>query len=506
MSFKSSPYAPFASYVTARREHLLPGQYYTPFSSKTMEPARGTAYAFFDSDKNPCQDIVQAVYVVHDMMLPTPPGFIRISQAVNGYGRPLAIPEYATPEDEVSAWVSSIRRLMRRSATARDATEETLQTDRLQRDAVNSNLIGLPPIPTQQRVDSESHVDEEEDGYQLKAGGDGYYLKPLKSGRALRTTNYLIELKEVRHCIGASGEELSERRKLLFCVRLMDTGRTIELETEYQRLNGIVELVKQKVPEGIIYRNSRILIEQLDILLRTSLALCAHTYEYAACGWARLPNKELAYVHDDTPAPADNIYYRSGFSFKRGSNSRTVREVVEAGFSVLNLASDLEKSVIPFLWAHLGLLWTLFAKAGYPPRALLYLSGVSGSLKTAVCKMLFNFTAIPEQDIPASFRDTSASMEISIEQYKDRVLLVDDFCPAANKAARRTMEQTLESLIRFYGDGNTKSRADPRMDKVYVKKPEASVPLLVKMLQEASPAVCAAYFYMWIKQPLKAKS
>lgn len=78
MSFKSSPYAPFASYVTARREHLLPGQYYTPFSSKIMEPARGTAYAFFDSDKNPCQDIVQAVYVVHDMMLPTPPGFIWI--------------------------------------------------------------------------------------------------------------------------------------------------------------------------------------------------------------------------------------------------------------------------------------------------------------------------------------------------------------------------------------------------------------------------------------------
>ena len=32
------------------------------------------------------------------------------------------------------------------------------------------------------------------------------------------------------------------------------------------------------------------------------------------------------------------------------------------------------------------------------------------------------------------------------------------------------MEQTLESLIRFYGDGNTKGRADPRMDKVYMKK------------------------------------
>lgn len=32
------------------------------------------------------------------------------------------------------------------------------------------------------------------------------------------------------------------------------------------------------------------------------------------------------------------------------------------------------------------------------------------------------------------------------------------------------MEQTLENLIRFYGDGNTKGRADPRMDKVYMKK------------------------------------
>ena len=464
---------PFTSYVTARRTAMPPGVYYQPFSNKKMPPPPpGVAYAFYDENRDPCTDFQRAIYAVYDFALNPPFGFTVLDPGINDLGMPLPLPSFLDPEDAKMATFCAIQRLMSRhkdNAPPLDG-QPPLQEEQ-QRTAVNSDLVGLPPPPSQtQQKENGEERDEEAVGYQLQLGQDGYYLKPLKSGRALRTTNFLIELLEVRHRITPEGEREIDHQRLMFRVRLLGSGKTVDLEIDIAQLGKIVDFVRQRVPESTIFHYRTVFPEQLDILLRTQLAQCKHTYEYGICGWMQIPHRGLAYVHDDIPAPSETIFFKSGFAFGREPRQRNAPEIVEAGFGVLGVSNDLMQSAILFLWAHLGLMWTIFTQAGYPPRALLYLSGVSGSLKTAVCKTLFNFTAVPELDIPASFRDTSASMEISIDQYKDRVLLVDDFCPAANKAARRTMEQTLESLIRFYGDGNTKGRADPRMDKVYMKK------------------------------------
>ena len=464
---------PFTSYVTARRTAMPPGVYYQPFSNKKMPPPPpGVAYAFYDENRDPCTDFQRAIYAVYDFALHPPFGFTVLDPGINDLGMPLPLPSFLDPEDAKMATFCAIQRLMSRhkdNAPPLDG-QPPLQEEQ-QRTAVNSDLVGLPPPPSQtQQKENGEERDEEAVGYQLQLGQDGYYLKPLKSGRALRTTNFLIELLEVRHRITPEGEREIDHQRLMFRVRLLGSGKTVDLEIDIAQLGKIVDFVRQRVPESTIFHYRTVFPEQLDILLRTQLAQCKHTYEYGICGWMQIPHRGLAYVHDDIPAPSETIFFKSGFAFGREPRQRNAPEIVEAGFGVLGVSNDLMQSAILFLWAHLGLMWTIFTQAGYPPRALLYLSGVSGSLKTAVCKTLFNFTAVPELDIPASFRDTSASMEISIDQYKDRVLLVDDFCPAANKAARRTMEQTLESLIRFYGDGNTKGRADPRMDKVYMKK------------------------------------
>ena len=474
MSISREPNAPFVFYITARRAVLPPGAYYTPFSlasstKRMLPPSTGYMHAFYDENRDPCSDPQQAVYAVFDSALPPPPGFIVLDPGVDDFGMPLHPPAYSNPEDAKIAQCCAIQRLLDHSANPSGSKESLIQTGDQERISINSNLVGVPPLPPQQQGGGEFQDDEDCAGYQLQEGCDGYYLKPLKSGKALRTTNFIIKLEEVRHRIVSDEEEEFEHQKILYRVCLMDSARAIGLEIAANQLSRIVEHVRRRVPEGTIFRNRAVFIDQLDILLRTQLAHCRNTYEYRVCGWMQIPQHGLVYVHDDLPA-TDTILFRSGFFFGKGLQPRPISEVVEAGFGILQFSDNLLQSAILFLWAHLGLMWTLFNQAGYPPRTLLYLSGVSGSLKTAVCKMLFNFTAVPELDIPASFRDTSASMEVSIDRYKDRVLLVDDFCPAANQTARRTMEQTLESLIRFYGDGNTKGRADPRMDTVHMKK------------------------------------
>lgn len=451
-------YTPFIRYITARRAHLSPGQYYHPFFAKQMIPPPGTPCAFFNDDQELCDFGPQAVYAVYQAHLAPPPGFIPFDCSVNAYGEVIPPPTYNSEEDAIVAWSSQVQPEIWEDAVV---VEPTLSEP--------AHLTALPPSSPPPGTQAAQN-DEEEDDFQLLVGKDGYYFKATKSGKTLRATNYVVQLREVQHIIGADGKEITDRRKILAAVVLKDSNQEVKLSVEYTRLGSIVDIIKKTAPEGIIFRYQRIFIEKLDILLRGQLSLCEHAYSYIACGWMELPNGMTVYVHDDVTPPVKGVYFKSGFTFGRGPCTRSNRDIIAAGLSMLNVSDDFSKSVPLFLWAHLGCLWDLFSQAGYPPRALLYLSGVSGSMKTAVSKIIFNFTADPELAIPSSFRATSSSMEVAIEQYRDRVLLVDDFCPAANRQDRRTMEQTLENLIRFFGDGITKGRADPNMNKVHLKK------------------------------------
>ena len=94
---------------------------------------------------------------------------------------------------------------------------------------------------------------------------DGYHLKPLRSGRSQRTTNFLIETQEVRHRITPEGEKEIDHQKLMFRVRLMDSGKTVNLEIETTQLGKIVDVVRQRVPESTIFRYRTVFPEQLDI-------------------------------------------------------------------------------------------------------------------------------------------------------------------------------------------------------------------------------------------------
>lgn len=399
------PYSmPFRTHVIACRNVMPPGVYRQIFSSKKMPPPPpGVAYAFYDENRDPCTDFQRAIYAVFDFLLPPPFGFTVLDPGINDLGMPLPLPSFSDPEDAKIATFCAIQSLMschKNNAPALGG-QPPLQEEQ-QRTAVNSDLVGVPPPPPQTQQKENGEVRDEEVGYQLQMGRDGYYLKPLRSGRALRATNFLIETQEVRHRITPEGEKEIDHQKLMYRVRLMDSGKMVNLEIETTQLGKIVDVVRQRVPESTIFRYRTVFPEQLDIFLRTQLAQCKHTYEYGACGWMQIPCQGLVYVHDDIPAPSENIFFKSGFAFGREPRQRNVPEIVEAGFGVLGVSNDLMQSAILFLWAHLGLMWTLFAQAGYPPRALLYLSGVSGSLKTAVCKTLFNFTAVPELDIPGS--------------------------------------------------------------------------------------------------------
>lgn len=101
-------------------------------------------------------------------------------------------------------------------------------------------------------------------------------------------------------------------------------------------------------------------------------------------------------------------------------------------------------------------------KAGIEPGFLLWLYGMSGTLKSTLAALcLSHFGDFDNKHLPASFRDSMASMEKRLFAAKDSLIVVDDFHPASDTNEARKMEGIAQLLLRAYGDRVGRGRANP---------------------------------------------
>jgi len=179
-------------------------------------------------------------------------------------------------------------------------------------------------------------------------------------------------------------------------------------------------------------------------------------------GW-RLINGQHIYLHDGLAGKLGEFaQVQTGYALV--SQNVTQKESCAGAYYALRLSSDSTKVIPLFLFAHLALLWSAFKDAGHAPQFLLFVTGPSGALKTAVCKVLFTFFNTNTPQSPASFKDTSAALEAKMDAAIDSVLLVDDYHPATTSLERNNLRFTLERIVRFYGDSIGRDRCTANME------------------------------------------
>lgn len=125
--------------------------------------------------------------------------------------------------------------------------------------------------------------------------------------------------------------------------------------------------------------------------------------------------------------------------------------------------SNMTKTLPLFLFSHIGVMFSIFEEAGFAPNFLLNIFGHTGSLKTSVSKVFFKILKDDRNDIASNFNDTATAMEIKMGQTFDEVLLIDDFRPSSNRSETSRMRNTLEKVVRFFGDGIGKGRGNPML-------------------------------------------
>ncbi len=189
-------------------------------------------------------------------------------------------------------------------------------------------------------------------------------------------------------------------------------------------------------------------------------------YKYDMVGWKYLNNKYV-YLHGLGAIGSSNKNLKGSVDKKiEIDESLNAYTSFERSLTLLNMSNNIEKTLPLFLYSHLAIMKEIFTISEVEPKLLLWVYGLTGSMKTSVCKIFFNiFNRQSRPIISATFKDTSSAFEIKAFEYKDSVLLLDDYHPTTSSTEKKSMEALASHVLRMYGDGITKSRATKTMCK-----------------------------------------
>lgn len=204
--------------------------------------------------------------------------------------------------------------------------------------------------------------------------------------------------------------------------------------------------------------------KKLEIFIAKEFKLIQAQVEYKMIGWRNIKGKWV-YLHGGGAI---------GLGFDEdicGSKDKRIDHIdisqydaINQSIGLLSISNDLSKTLPMFLFSHLAVIKELFVQASIKPQFCLWIYGLTGSMKTSVSKVFFNIFSNKE-NIAATFKDTIAAIEMKSFDYKDSVLLVDDFHPTTSTKEKNEMRTLASEILRRYGDGICKSRATKNMTK-----------------------------------------
>lgn len=127
------------------------------------------------------------------------------------------------------------------------------------------------------------------------------------------------------------------------------------------------------------------------------------------------------------------------------------------GFGFLEIGRYSAEITVLFLYAHFAYLGYFFEKAGQPFQSVLFLRGMTGSLKTSVAKELANIFETNPKNLMMTFGSKEASIVEKLERMIDQLGLLDDLSNS-EQCKSRLDKRLFERIVRILGDGSAPSK------------------------------------------------
>ena len=206
------------------------------------------------------------------------------------------------------------------------------------------------------------------------------------------------------------------------------------------------------------YQGNKDTLRSIMVMIGEQCAV--HKTVFTHTGWRKL-NGKWCFLHAGGAIGTENVEVRLEVNLSRYKFPESAGDIAERSnaFRAVFNAAD-KRTILPFIaQVFLTPLNEFLKQAGHEPAFVLNYVGRTQSRKSTLAALMLSFFgSFTAASLPANFKDTANALEKKGYILKDMLMIVDDFHPAATMNERRTMEQTMQSLSRMYGDRRARDR------------------------------------------------
>lgn len=169
---------------------------------------------------------------------------------------------------------------------------------------------------------------------------------------------------------------------------------------------------------------------------------------YRFGGWYQLSNEKHVFLNNALSNVVSNITL--------SGTTEEARQFLTLFMQISSEPSKLLMVLLYSLWAYTAYFYEECSIDGL--RSVLYLSAPTGTGKTSVAKILSSAILNDGEKSVLRFDDTIASLEESLFNSRDMLVLVDDFYAKGNKFDDQSFKTKVSAITRIVGDGMIKGK------------------------------------------------
>lgn len=339
-------------------------------------------------------------------------------------------------------------------------TEKTDVTEN-KKNKLKSEIVGMKSNTNiVNKENFKSSIEKIDNNYKFLINSYGHLCVYLNDNLCIEISNFNINAKKI--VISDDGVH----KEILYVIEgILKNGldkKMIVLKSNDLNDNN---WVKNKLGIKYCIIKDKEAFKYFDIYLSEIFKDINEEVEYNQVGWRKI-NSKYVYLHAGGAIGTKDLTIRGSKNKLIKSLNINQLESINYSFMLTKISKNDEKAIMMFVYSHLAVIKELFSAAGAKPNFVLWIYGLTGSMKTSVSKVFFNlFNRDDLSKITATFKDTDTSLELKAFEYKDSVLLIDDYHPTSSYSEKKDMQSKASKILRMYGDGISKGRSNKNIEK-----------------------------------------
>ena len=344
-------------------------------------------------------------------------------------------------EKEVSVYISKTN-VLGEGADAKNKMDEVIKD--IFNKKSEADMLKFIDEKTRNHLSKRDNNERKMSSFKYGILGELYRIKP--DGKEEQVANYHIEIKNKLTIVSEQG------KKIKLVLQAIKFDEVEEVSIELDQFDSLYEIVGRLNPDFYLnyeYRSAvahfKLYIHEVYTKMKDRIP---NKFEYDLIGWYKNENQKWEYISHHLPQCV-SINNRK-LANLLGSN---LYSICEWGFGVLDIGKNLNNILPIWLYMFYGFTIPLLKDAGFTPQLIFMIRGRSGSLKTALGRVLFNLFEVADG---LNFQSTKVAIENSLMESKDTNFLLDDIFNSSDKASTQLFYQ----ILRCVADGIGRKKFD----------------------------------------------